>query len=57
MAEPLFMANALRVTRGAAQFTRDIGTTGIEKHPVTNTRERGQALPANVIGYNCHVIV
>ena len=52
VADPRFMANAMHVTRSAAEFARDV-----EKHeqwrtmPVTNTRERGQAKPNNVIGY------
>ncbi|KAH9911299.1 uncharacterized protein B0H18DRAFT_1063631, partial [Fomitopsis serialis] len=51
-AEGRFVQNALRATRPAVRWARDI-----EKHerrrtmPITNTRERGQAAPSNVIGY------
>ena len=49
IADPRFIANAMRVTRGVAQFARDV-----EKHehrrtiPVTNSHERGQALPTSI---------
>ncbi|KAH9836527.1 uncharacterized protein C8Q71DRAFT_46536, partial [Rhodofomes roseus] len=52
LAEPRFIKNAMRATHGAVKWAQDI-----EKHerrrtmPITNTTERGQALPSNVIGY------
>jgi len=51
VAEPRFIENAIRAPGSAVRWAQDI-----EKHEnrrmmsITNTRERGQAFPTNVIG-------
>ncbi|KAH9929343.1 uncharacterized protein B0H18DRAFT_1117392 [Fomitopsis serialis] len=51
VADPQFIENAMRATRSAARWARDIEEHEKRLAMPTNAHERGQALSPNIIGY------